>query len=119
MKYFLFLLFFSSTLFADEFPARVVTVHDADTIVVLDDGRAETIRLKGINCPEAGERNSSRATKYATEVIRGKNVLLKTYGKDKYGRTIADVFLENGKLFNKELVLTGNCRWGRSRAMRE
>ena len=113
------MFFFSSALYADEFPARVVSVHDADTIVVLHDGRAETIRLKGINCPEAGEQSSLRATKYATDAIQGKNVLLKTYGKDKYGRTIADLFLEKGKLFNQELVRTGNCHWGRSRAMRE
>jgi micrococcal nuclease len=118
MKYCFLFLFLTSALSADEFSARVVSVHDADTIVVLHDGRAETIRLKGINCPEADERNGLRAKRYATDAIQGKNVQLKTYGKDKYGRTIADIFLQGGKLFNKELVRTGNCRWGRSRAMR-
>lgn len=111
----LLLLLFPGVIFSDEFMARVVSVHDADTIVVLHDGKAETIRLKGIECPESG----LRAKNYATEALRGKNVLLKTHGKDKLKRTIADVFLENGNLFNKELVRTKNCRWGRSRALRD
>ena len=97
---------------------RVVSVHDADTLVVLQKGRAETIRLKGIECPEEDGPLGARAKKYVVESIQGKNVSLKTYGKDKYGRVIADLFLENGTLFNQELVRSGNCRWGRSRSMR-
>jgi len=118
MKFLPLLLLLPAIVAADEFVARVASVHDADTIVVLQNQRAIAIRLKGIDCPEVGESAGQRAKKYASEAIQGKNVKLKTYEKDKYGRTIADVFLESGKLFNQELVLTGNCRWGRSRAMR-
>jgi endonuclease YncB( thermonuclease family) len=118
MRILLVLLCLATALAAEESTVRVLSVHDADTIVVLHNGRTEIIRLKGIECPETGEPNSSRAKKYATETIQSKNVLLKTYGKDKYGRTIADLFLENGNLFNQQLVRSGNCRWGRSRAMR-
>ena len=110
----LLLLLFSSTLHSDSITVRVVSIHDADTIVILRDGQAETIRLKGIDCSEI----DARATKYAKEKLKGKNVVLKTYGKDKLNRTVADLFLENGNHFNKELVRTGYCRWGRSRAMR-
>ncbi len=116
MKQCLLFLFLASAVSAENFYVRVVSVHDADTIVVSREGRAKTVRLKGIDCPEG---SGSRATKYAKQAIEGKNVLLKTYGTDKYGRTIADLFLENGKLFNLELVRTGHCRWGRSRALRE
>jgi endonuclease YncB( thermonuclease family) len=108
----------SSAAFAEEFTARVINVHDADTIVVLLNARPVTLRLKGINCPETGEAKGLIAKKQAQEAIQGKMVRLKTFGKDKYGRTIADVYLENGKLVNQELVLSGNCSWGRSRAMR-
>lgn len=118
MKILFLLLLFPALASTEEFVARVVKVHDADTIVVLHDQRALTIRLKGIDCPETGNASGLRAKKYAAETINGKNVKLKTYGKDKYGRTIADVFLENGRLFNQELVLSGNCHWGRSPAMR-
>jgi endonuclease YncB( thermonuclease family) len=116
MHRWLFLLcLLPSTLLAEEAIVRVVNVHSADTIVVLHDGKAETIRLKGIDCSES----SVRAKKYATNTIGGKNLTVKTDGKDKYGRTLADLFLENGNHFNRELVRTGHCRWGRSRAMRK
>ncbi len=94
----LLLLLLCIPAYGDEFTVRVVSVHDADTIVVLQNGHAETIRLKGIECPEAGEAKSLRAKKYASEALLHKNVVMKTYGKDKYGRTIADLFLQNGTL---------------------
>jgi micrococcal nuclease len=115
--FFLFMLV-PVMLYSDEAVVRVLKVHDADTIVVLQNSRAVAIRLKGIDCPELGEGSGLKAKQYAQDAIEGKNVKIKTYAKDKYGRTVADVFLENGKLFNQELVLTGNCHWGRSRAMR-
>ncbi len=114
---FILLLLSPGMLSAEEWTARVVNVHDADTVVVLHNGKAETIRLNSINCPEAGEPGAERARKYVSEAIAGKNVKLKTYGKDRYGRTIADIILDKDRLLNQELVRSGNCRWGRSRAM--
>jgi endonuclease YncB( thermonuclease family) len=117
-KILLLLLFFPALLFPDDSAVRVLKIHDGDTIVVLRDSHPIAVRLRGIDCPEVGEGSGSKAKQYAVERIEGKNVKLKTYGKDKFGRTIGDIFLENGKLFNQELVLSGNCIWGRSRAMR-
>ena len=116
-KILLLLLFFPAIMQADETTVRVLKVHDGDTIVVLQDSHPAAVRLKGIDCPEMGEGSGLRARQYAAERIEGKSVKLKTYGKDKLGRIIADVFVENGKLLNQELVLSGNCHWGRSRAM--
>ena len=107
MKMLALLLFFPLCVFAEEYSARVVSVHDGDTIVILHQGRAETVRLKGIDCSET----SSRSRNYASDALKGKNVKLKTYGKDKLKRTIADVFLESGRLFNRDLVRTRHCRW--------
>jgi endonuclease YncB( thermonuclease family) len=39
-------------LFAADFTGRVVGISDGDTISVMHDGRAEKIRLSGIDCPE-------------------------------------------------------------------
>jgi endonuclease YncB( thermonuclease family) len=108
------LLLLAPLLYGSEVTVRVLFVHDGDTIVVSRDGRSETIRLKGIDCSEI----DLRAKEYATEKLKGKTVVLKTHGKDKLNRTIADLFLKNGNHFNKEMVRAGNCRWGRSRAMR-
>jgi hypothetical protein len=41
----------------------------------------------------------------------GKEVMLQTYGHDKYGRTLADVFLLNGTHVNHTLVKEGWCWW--------
>ncbi|RLG12628.1 hypothetical protein DRN73_02100 [Candidatus Pacearchaeota archaeon] len=71
----------------------VERVIDGDTIVV--DG--VHIRLLGINSPEKGEEYSKEATGYLRDIIFNKTVSLE-YGKnkkDKYGRTLAYVFLNN------------------------
>ena len=111
----LLFIFLLSTTGAEEYTARVVTVHDADTIVVLLQGKPKTIRLNGIDCPEVGQTKGSRAKKIVTETIAGKNVVLKTHGEDKHGRILADVLLNDGTSLNQQLVRSGNCRWGRSR----
>ena len=46
----------------------------------------------------------------------GKKVTLQTFGKDKYGRTIADVILPDGTNVNHELVKDGWCWWYRKYA---
>jgi micrococcal nuclease len=40
-----------------------------------------------------------------------------TFGKDKYGRTIADVFLSDGTNVNHTLVKDGWCWWYRKYAL--
>jgi micrococcal nuclease len=45
--------------------------------------------LSGIDCPEKGEAYGKKAKQAASELVFGKEVTLQTFGKDKYGRTIA------------------------------
>src|SRR5687768_8926595 len=92
------LLTISHSALAGTETTRVVMIHDADTYVARLSGRAETIRLKGIDCPENGESKGHRAKKFAVQNILGKNVTIKTYGKDKYGRTIVEIYLPGGIL---------------------
>ena len=70
---------------------RFVSVLDGDTIEVLHNRRAERIRLSGIDCPEKGQAYGKRAKQAASELFFGKEVTLQTHGKDKYGRTLANV----------------------------
>jgi len=46
----------------------------------------------------------------------GKQITLQRLGKDKYGRTIADVLLPDGTNVNHELVKDGWCWWYRKYA---
>src|SRR5262249_55903809 len=52
----------------------------------------------------------------ASELVFGKDVTLNTFGKDKYGRTIADVLLLDGTNVNHLLVKDGWCWWYRKYA---
>jgi endonuclease YncB( thermonuclease family) len=42
-------------------------------------------------------------------LVYGKEVTLQTFGKDKYGRTLADVLLPDGTNVSHTLVKDGRC----------
>ena len=52
----------------------------------------------------------------AVGLALGEEVTLQTHGLDKYGRTLADVFLRNGTNVNHTLVKEGWCWWYRKYA---
>lgn len=108
-------LFLSTATFAD-FSGPVVSILDGDTIEVLHNNRAERIRLNGIDCPEKGQAYGKKAKQAASALVFGKEVTLQTHGKDKYGRTVADVLLPDGTNVNQMLVKDGWCWWYRKYA---
>ena len=56
-------------------------------------------------------------SKAASAIAFGKEVTLQTHGLDKYGRTLADVFLPDGTNVNHEVVKDGWCWWYRKYAL--
>ena len=94
---------------AADFTGPVVSVLDGDTIEVLHNNRAERIRLNGIDCPEQGQAYGLKAKQAASALVFGKDVTLQTFGKDKYGRTVANVILPDGTNVNHTLVKKGWC----------
>ena len=67
----------------------------------------------GIDCPEKGQAYGNNA-KHATSALAfGKDVTVRTHGRDKYRRTIADVLLPDGTNVNHTLVKEGWCWWHR------
>ena len=103
------LIFLTLPAFAD-LTGKVVGVLDGDTIEVIH------IRLNAIDCPEKGQPYGRRAKQATSELVFGKEVRVMTFGLDKYGRTIADVTLPDGKVLNQELVREGMCWWFRKYA---
>ena len=96
---------------------RVIRVIDGDTIQAKINGKVETIRLIGINTPETVDprrtvecfgREASAKTKKLT---LGKMVKIETDPsqdtRDKYGRLLAYIFLEDGTNINKKLIEDG------------
>jgi micrococcal nuclease len=101
---------------AADVSGRVTRVLDGDTIEVLHNRRPERIRLSGIDCPEKGQAIGNNAKHAASDLAFGKEVTLQTHGQDKYGRTLGDVRLPDGKNINQELLKDGWCWWYRKYA---
>jgi endonuclease YncB( thermonuclease family) len=70
-------------------------------VKVLNNPRADRIRLSGIDCPEKGQAFGKQAKHAGSELAYGKEVTLQTFGKDKYHRTMADLILPEGTNVNR------------------
>lgn len=70
-------------------PARVVAVHDGDTVTVLSDRRRLRIRLTDIDAPELGQPFGKRSKSALSELCFGRTAGLEIRGRDRYGRTLA------------------------------
>jgi len=92
---------------------KVVAVIDGDTIEVMQHGRAERIRLSGIDCPEKRQPFGSRAKERTSALAYGATVRVEPIGRDRYGRMLAEVFLPDGRSLNEELVRAGLAWWYR------
>jgi endonuclease YncB( thermonuclease family) len=75
--------------FAENTGGEVVRILDGDTIEVLHDHGAGRVRLHGIDYHEEGQAFGKRAKQATATLLFKKMVTLQTYGKDKYGRTLA------------------------------
>lgn len=98
---------------------EVVKVVDGDTVdVVVDLGfdisRKERIRLNGIDAPESITKDP-KEKKYGLQTKQfvkkwfseNKNILVKTYKEEKYGRILGDFFVEGQKSLNALLIEQG------------
>jgi micrococcal nuclease len=81
---------------------QVSRVLDGDTIVVVQGSGKLIIRLVGIDAPEIshkkyepGQPFGQQSTKYLAGLVLNKVVDVKSYGPDRYGRTLGEVFLDD------------------------
>ena len=101
----------------DDILYRVIRVIDGDTVIIKIGNKAETVRLIGINTPETVDSRRPvecfgiEASIKAKEILSGESVRLeedKLAGKrDKYGRLLKYIFLENGTNFNEMMIREG------------
>src|SRR3989338_7169551 len=95
----------------------VLKVIDGDTISIMKDGKAVTLRLIGLDTPETVDPRKpvqcfgKSASDKAKELLAGTTVRLEYDASqgtvDKYGRTLAYVFLSDGTLFNEYMIAAG------------
>jgi micrococcal nuclease len=97
---------------------RVVRVVDGDTVVLAGPDKPVTVRLIGVDTPETVhpnkpvERFGREASAFLKTLIGGKLVRVEyepgPSRLDKYGRTLAYLYLEPGGLFvNREIIARG------------
>ena len=87
---------------------RVVGVADGDTVTVLDaDQRQIKVRLYGIDCPEKRQAWGNRATQFTRQAVHGKDVRLDVRSTDRYGRTVAVVYIDGGVTLQEALLEAG------------
>jgi micrococcal nuclease len=102
-------------------PARelvqVVKVIDGDTVDVMRDGQRTRLRLIGIDTPETVDPRKpvqcfgKEASRHAHELLDGQTVALEldpSQGKlDRYGRTLAYLWLPDGRNFGETMIRDG------------
>ena len=90
---------------------------DGDTIAVKMNGKAESVRMIGVDTPETHKPNSPvqcygpAAAAYTKNLIGDQRVRLqsddKSQDRDRYGRLLRYVYLPDGKLVEAELIKNG------------
>lgn len=89
---------------------NLIRVHDGDTLTILSDGNQVRIRLENIDAPELSQPWGINSRENLRALVSTKGVLVVQYtGKDRYKRTLGEVFLADGTDVNKIQVLTGNA----------
>jgi|SRR5579862_591525 len=98
---------------------RVAAVVDGDTIRIDIGAQRTVVRLLGVDAPELHDRDdpagapqplARAAADFTRRRLGGQQVRLEFEPGDRfdhYGRTLAYVFLEDGTLFNRELLRQG------------
>jgi micrococcal nuclease len=94
--------------------ARVVGVHDGDTLTALTDDKQELkVRLHGIDAPELGQPFGQASKRALSDLVFGKQVTLRTTGTDRYNRTLARVTVGDIEV-EAQVIATGHA-WHYSR----
>ena len=107
----------SSVSLATEFNGKVVGVKDGDSLVIRQDsGVAVEIRLWGIDAPEKRQAYSNASKQHISSLIFGKRVKVLVRDTDRYGRTVAEIILADGRNVNQEMVKAGYAWWFRKYA---
>ena len=89
-------------------PVTLVSVGDGDTVrVTSQQGEKVTIRLACIDAPETSQGTSGKwSTQTLKGLIQGKSISLKPQVKDRYGRTVAEIYVGNRNI-NLQMVRQG------------
>ena len=104
MKSILLLAMLYAFLFA--FNGKVVSIHDGDTITILQGKQQIKVRLFGIDAPELKQPYGKKSKQFLASLIAGQVVEVEPRGKDRYKRTLGIIYFK-GQDINAQMVLNG------------
>ena len=77
----------------DAFEGRVVGISDGDTISVMRNGKAQKVRLYGVDAPEKKQPFGERAKQFTSEQTFGQKASVMIIENDRYGRVVGVVIM--------------------------
>lgn len=98
-----------------ELTGRVVRVADGDTLTILSsNNKQQRVRLASIDAPETskdsrrpGQPFAVASRRFLSDLVSGKQLTLSCYERDRHGRAVCDVPLDDGETANQKLVRAG------------
>jgi endonuclease YncB( thermonuclease family) len=101
---------------AEDFSGQVVGIIEGDTIEVMHLGKAERVRLQGVDCPKMGQPFGKRAKQYTSTHTFKKTVTVVVSDTDNNGQTVGQVILPDMSNLNIVLISAGLAWWFESHA---
>lgn len=94
------------------FAERCIAV-DGDTLVC----NHQKVRLTNVYAPEMNQTGGGAAKKKLQALVHNREVALRTHGKDRYGRVLAEVFVDGRRIEQADVGPRGGrgSTWGSDR----
>ncbi|RJX18992.1 MAG: hypothetical protein C4575_09455 [Desulforudis sp.] len=96
---------------AASWKGRCVAVLDGDSLIVMRHHQPVTIRLYGVDAPEMKQPFGPEAKNFTAGLALDKRVTVKVNTWDRYGRTVAEIILPDGRNLGHELLRAGLAWW--------
>jgi len=81
--------------------------YDGDTCYITYKGKEERLRIRDLNAPEMNTFKGIMSSVYANKLIdQAKIITFENIGRDKYGRVLADIYLD-GESFKEIMIREG------------
>jgi len=91
---------------SNRYSGRVVSISETAQVVVLRDGRPESLRLAEVDFPEKGQPQARAARAFANRLALGRDVFVEE-SRLEDGRRVGYVTLPGGRSLSAELVKAG------------
>lgn len=104
----LFLFLLCAQVYAQTLTGKIIGIKDGDTVVVLDAANNQTtLRLAEVDCPEKAQAFGTKAKQFTSDQVYFKEIKYKVTTRDRYGRSIAEVYYDNNKYLSAEIIKNG------------